>query len=97
MNRLRIAGDGDPCQPWTSLCRSRLPFPFAKDEKGNDELKVRVTAAPEKGQANKAVIDILSKSFKVGKSKVVLQHGETSRHKKFLLTGITRKGIEELL
>ena len=70
---------------------------WEKDEKGNDELKVRVTAAPEKGTANKAVIDILSKSFKVGKSKVVLQHGETSRHKKFLLTGITRKGIEELL
>ena len=60
------------------------------------ELKIRVTAAPEKGQANKAVIDILSKTLNIGKSNVILLNGGTSRNKTFLLKGITIKDIQDV-
>jgi len=48
-----------------------------------DYYEVRVTAVPEKGKANKRVIEILSKHFKVPKSKIRLVRGETSREKVF--------------
>jgi len=44
-------------------------------------LKVRLTAAPEKGKANEALITILSKHFKIPKSAIAILKGETSRHK----------------
>ena len=60
------------------------------------ELKIRVTAAPEKGKANKAVIDILSTILNIGKSNVILLNGDTSRNKTFLLKGITIKDIQDV-
>jgi uncharacterized protein (TIGR00251 family) len=51
----------------------------------NEELKVRITAAPEKGEANEEVIRFLSKTLGIAKSRVILLSGETSRHKKILL------------
>ena len=48
-----------------------------------DYYEVRVTVVPEKGKANKRVIEMLSKHFKVPKSKIRLIRGETSREKVF--------------
>ena len=48
-----------------------------------DYYEVRVTVVPEKGKANKRVIEILSKHFKIPKSKIRLVRGETSREKVF--------------
>ena len=59
-----------------------------------NEIKIRVTPAPEKGLANKAVIEILSKSLNIGKSDVILLNGGTSRNKTFLLKGMTIKDIQ---
>jgi len=63
----------------------------------NDALKIKVTAAPEKGKANIAVIEVLSKYFNLKKSQVQLSSGETSRNKTFTLdiTLIEAKGILE--
>ena len=47
----------------------------------NDTLEVRVTAVPEKGKANKAVIDLLSKHYKIPKSAVTILRGESSKEK----------------
>ncbi len=44
-------------------------------------LKVYVAAPPDKGAANKATIDLLSKSFHIPKSKIEIQSGHTSRLK----------------
>jgi uncharacterized protein len=52
-----------------------------KDEGGR--LKVYVTAAPEKGKANAAVITVLAKHLGVKKNQVVLIQGETSPRKVF--------------
>ncbi|MCC7474701.1 MAG: DUF167 domain-containing protein [Pirellulales bacterium] len=52
-------------------------------------LRVAVTAAPEKGKANRAITDVLSKAFGLSKSEVELIAGETSPQKRFLLVGLT--------
>ncbi len=49
----------------------------------NNYYEVRVTVVPEKGKANKRVVEMLSKHFKVPKSKIKLLRGETSREKVF--------------
>ena len=54
-----------------------------KEEDGR--VKVYVTAAPEKGKANKAVIELLSKHFGVNKSSISIIQGETSAHKKIII------------
>ncbi|MFH1610491.1 MAG: DUF167 domain-containing protein [Patescibacteria group bacterium] len=49
-----------------------------KVEKIDDvHYKVKVTTAPEKGKANKKVIDILSEYFNVSKSKINIIKGQT--------------------
>ncbi len=45
--------------------------------------EIRVTVVPEKGKANKKVVELLSKELKVPKSKIKLIKGETSREKVF--------------
>lgn len=59
----------------------------------NDELKIRLAAVPDKGQANCELIRYLADLFGIGKSKIQLVQGETSRHKRVCITGIT---IEEI-
>ena len=48
---------------------------------GLAHLKARVSAVPEKGKANKALIALLSKALKVPKSAISVVSGETSRQK----------------
>ena len=42
---------------------------------------VNTTATPENGKANEAIVELLSKHFKVGKSKITIQKGLTSKIK----------------
>lgn len=51
-------------------------------------LKIAVTAAPEKGKANKALVEVLARALGVRKSSVQLIAGETSGHKRFRVLGI---------
>ena len=51
-------------------------------------LKVCVTQSPEKGKANKALVELLSKSLGVRKSQIELLSGETSSQKRFLIRGV---------
>lgn len=48
---------------------------------GSVVLRVRVTAVPDKGRANAAVIALLAKALGVSKSSISLVGGETSRFK----------------
>lgn len=48
---------------------------------GNHVLKASVTAVPEKGKANEALIRLLSKEWKIPKSSFVIEKGETDRNK----------------
>lgn len=54
----------------------------------NGAVRVDVTAAPEKGKANRAVIEVLSAAFGVAKSRIAVVSGETSPQKRVLVSGI---------
>lgn len=58
-------------------------------------LKVAVTAVPEDGKANAALIVYLAKIFKVSKSSIELVSGQTSRYKTLRL--YEGKGKADLL
>ncbi|MCM2293434.1 DUF167 domain-containing protein [Allorhizobium sp. BGMRC 0089] len=54
---------------------------------GEAHLRVRVTAVPEKGKANKALIVFLAKRIGVAKSSFSFVSGETARQKILRLDG----------
>lgn len=54
---------------------------------GMVSLIVKVTAAPDKGRANKAVIETLARACRLPKSAFTLVSGETGRCKTVLVTG----------
>jgi uncharacterized protein (TIGR00251 family) len=64
-------------------------------------LKVSVTQAPEKGKANKAIIELLGKQLDLRKSQFELLAGETSSQKRFLVRDVApeelRRRIEPWL
>jgi uncharacterized protein len=51
-------------------------------------LKVCVTQSPEKGKANKAIAELLSKTLRLKKSQIELIAGETSQQKRFLIRAV---------
>jgi uncharacterized protein len=60
-------------------------------------LKVAVTAAPEKGKANKAIIEVLSQELSVRKSQFELISGDTAQQKRILVRGVTMALLREKL
>ena len=46
-----------------------------------NEFKIKITSAPVGGEANKKVIDFLSKEWKISKSKIKITRGKTSKTK----------------
>ncbi|MBX4926809.1 uncharacterized protein (TIGR00251 family) [Rhizobium binae] len=57
------------------------------DSEGETYLKARVTAVPEKGKANRALIALISKSVGIAKSSFSLVSGETARKKILRIEG----------
>ncbi len=60
-------------------------------------LKVAVTQAPEKGKANKALIELLAELLKLKRSQITLLSGETSSQKKFLIASVELTWLRERL
>ena len=54
---------------------------------GRVALQVRVTAVPEKGKANKALIALLAKAFKLPKSDIEITAGSNDRRKTLVFAG----------
>jgi uncharacterized protein (TIGR00251 family) len=52
-------------------------------------LKVAVTAPPEDGRANEALVEVLKDWLGVKRSQVELLSGQTNRNKVFLVRGVT--------
>lgn len=53
-----------------------------------DYLKIKVTAPPVEGKANKVLIDVLAEHFNVKKSAIKIIKGEKSRDKVVMIEGI---------
>lgn len=60
-------------------------------------LKVRLTAAPVDGAANKALITLLARHLHVPERAITLVRGATGRQKTLEITGITMEEVEQRL
>jgi uncharacterized protein (TIGR00251 family) len=60
-------------------------------------LKVAVTASPEGGRANEALLELLRDLLKLKRSQVELIAGHTSRDKKFLIRGMKKEDLLRIL
>jgi uncharacterized protein (TIGR00251 family) len=56
----------------------------------NGALKVAVTAPPEDGRANQALLEVLREALGLKRSQVELLSGQTSRDKRFLIRGVAK-------
>ena len=58
-------------------------------------IKVKVTAQPIENKANKALVEFLSKTFKVPKTSIEILKGDTSKEKTLLFRVLdTKKRVE---
>lgn len=62
-----------------------------------DALKVKVTAPPVEGRANKAVKKLLAEKFGLSPSQIEIIAGERSREKLLRISGISRAAMERTL
>ncbi len=62
-----------------------------------DALKVRVAVPPERGRANEAIAQLLAGALGVKPAAVALTGGETSRTKRFTVTGLDGETAIEAL
>jgi uncharacterized protein (TIGR00251 family) len=63
----------------------------------NGMLRVAVTAAAEKGKANRAIIGVLSEALDVPKSAIEIVSGEASSKKRFVIVDGNTEAIHETL
>jgi len=57
-------------------------------------VKIRITAPPVDGQANKAIIDFLSDVLNVPKSKLEIVAGQTGKDKIIAVEGMNSKEVQ---
>lgn len=62
-----------------------------------DRIKVFVTSPPIDGEANKAVVALLSKLLGVAKRDVHITQGQQSRRKTVRVSGVTEAQIQEAI
>lgn len=64
--------------------------------KTDAEVKIKITAQPIDGKANKALIEYLSKEFKIPKTSIQILKGETSKEKTILFKTSDNEKITKL-
>ena len=60
-------------------------------------LRLRVTAPPVEGEANRAVARLLARALRVAPSTIAVIHGERSRDKRVRITGLTEAALRSRL
>jgi uncharacterized protein YggU (UPF0235/DUF167 family) len=85
LSRLRVrltpSGGADRIEGW------------AKDQNNETYLKVRVRAAPENNEANRALEALIAKSLGVAKGRVSVLRGHTARMKTLEIEGMSDADI----
>ena len=59
----------------------------------DDAVKIAVSAAPEKGKANDAIVRVLARALRLPRSRVSLESGATSRDKWLRVEGIAEEAL----
>lgn len=60
-------------------------------------VKVKVTAQPIENKANKALIEFLSKTFKIAKTSIEILKGDTSKEKTLLFKTCNDDKLKEII
>jgi uncharacterized protein (TIGR00251 family) len=63
----------------------------------NGALKVAVSAPPQDGRANQALVEVLREALGLKRAQVELLGGATGRDKRFLIRGLARPELEKRL
>lgn len=64
--------------------------------KDGEIIKVKITALPIDGKANKALVEYLSKNFKIPKTSIEILKGETSKEKTILFKTMDEDKVNNL-
>ncbi len=64
--------------------------------KTDDTIKVKITAQPVDGKANKALIEFLSKQFRTPKTSIEIVKGQTSKDKVILIKTFDEEVISKI-
>ena len=62
-----------------------------------DALKVRVTAAPERGKANAAVVELIAAALAMPQQRVRIVGGATHARKRLAISGVTKSELRAAL
>jgi uncharacterized protein (TIGR00251 family) len=84
------------CIKATTKAASNKIGNYMIDNSGNKILKIYVTAVPENGKANKAIINLLSKEWNIAKSNIEIVKGEHDTSKIIAFCNLTAQQIEQL-
>lgn len=60
-----------------------------------DTLKLRVSAPPEKGKANRAVVALLARTLSTSRDRIVIVAGTGSRRKRVRIEGLTEEELRK--
>jgi len=60
-------------------------------------LRVKLTAPPVEGAANKALVEFFSRTLKVAKSRITIITGQTGRNKTIHISGMKKEDLSALL
>ena len=60
-------------------------------------LKVSITAPPERGRANAAIVRLLARTLEIRRNDIEILFGETNRDKQLLLAGISPEEVRKAL
>lgn len=64
--------------------------------KEGEVVKIKITAQPIDGKANKALVEFLSKNFKISKTSIKILKGETSKDKTILFMTDNAEKVKNL-
>ena len=83
-------------------CKDGIQFPAIVQPRSSkniicglqgDSLKIRLTAPPVDGAANRMCVKLLAKILSISLSKITITKGQKGRNKIFLIKGITESVI----
>lgn len=85
--------------PGTFISIKVLPRSSKNEIVGKDPngYKIKLTAPPLEGKANKALIQLMAKKLRVPKRDIQIVSGTRSKHKSLHVTGLSAKAVEKLL
>jgi uncharacterized protein len=92
---MRIEADGRDVLIWIKA----VPGASRDEVAGivGDRLKVRISAPPEGGKANKAIIKLLARKLKLKPAQITIESGQTNPEKTVRLSGCTAGEVGRLL